>query len=339
LGNRGFVLRALVTGGGGFLGSGIVRTLLKRGNSVKTIQRNDYPQLREWGAETFQGDLTKLDDVIEASKNCDIVFHVAAKAGVWGDFDDYYQANVIATKNVLQACHTNKIKYLVYTSTPSVVFDGNNEEGINESAPYVKNFFNAYQQTKVEAEQLVINANNSELKTVSLRPHLIWGPGDPHLVPRIINRAKSGRLKLVGNKSHKVDSCYIDNAVQAHLLAADSLMSNGACTGKVYFIGNDEPVMMNDLINKILAAADLPPVNKRIPENIAYIVGTVLEKVYAWLKIKNEPIMTRFVAKQLSTSHWFDLSAAKRDFNYHPLISIDKGMEYLKQSLVEETEK
>jgi 2-alkyl-3-oxoalkanoate reductase len=331
-------LKALVTGGGGFLGGAIVKALVKRGDEVKTIQRNNYSWHQDIGVESFKGDLTNQDDINQASKNCDVIFHVAAKAGVWGDYDEYYQANVVATKNVLEACKKNNIKYLVYTSTPSVVFDGTNEDGINESVPFVKEYFNAYQKTKAEAEQLVIKANNEELKTVSLRPHLIWGPGDPHLVPRVINRAKAGRLKLVGNENNKVDSCYIDNATQAHLLALDCLKNSGVCAGKVYFISNDEPLGMSELINKILAAAELPPVNKKIPERLAYIVGTILEKIYTLLNIKEEPIMTRFVARQLSTSHWFDLTAAKKDLGYQATISIDEGMQRLKQSLSIENE-
>jgi len=326
-------LKALVTGGGGFLGSAIVKALLKRGDQVRTIQRGDYPFLQELGAEVHQGDITRFEDINEAVKNCDVVFHVAAKAGVWGDYNDYYQANVIATKNVIEACRKNKVANLVYTSTPSVVFDGNSEEGINETMSYSRNFFNAYQKTKAEAEQRVINVNSESLKTVSLRPHLIWGPGDNHLVPRVINRAKAGRLRLVGNKDYKVDSCYIDNAANAHILAADELMSASRCAGKSYFISNDEPISMRELLNKILSAAGLPSVNKRVPERLAYCLGALLEIVYKSFNIQAEPIMTRFVAKQLSTAHWFDLTAAKRDFGYEVLISIDEGMDYLKQSL------
>ncbi len=336
MGNRGIILKALVTGGGGFLGGEIVKALLKRGDSVKTIQRGNYPFLNELGAESIRGNLTQLDDVNDAISGCDIVFHVAAKAGVWGDYNGYYQSNVVATKNVLEACRKNNVKYLIYTSTPSVVFNGDNEEGINESEPYIKEYFNAYQKTKSIAEKLVLENNDEGLKTVALRPHLIWGPNDPHLVPRIISRAKAGRLKLVGNRNNKVDSCYIDNAVQAHMLAADCLQKNIDCAGKVYFISNDEPIGMADLINKILSAAKLPSVNKTIPVSVAYVVGFVLEKIYKLFNIKNEPIMTRFVAKQLSTSHWFDLSAAKNDLGYRPKVSIDEGMIRLEESLAEE---
>lgn len=326
-------MKALITGGGGFLGSAIVKALLSKEYDVKTIQRSDYPFLREWGVETVRGDLTQTDDINAAADGCDIIFHVAAKAGVWGDYDDYYQANVVATKNVIDACKKNNISYLVYTSTPSVVFDGSDEEGINESVPYSRYFFNAYQKTKAEAEQLVLTETSDSLKTVALRPHLLWGPGDPHLVPRVINRAKAGRLRLVGKTTNKVDSCYIDNAAQAHILAANCLLTNANCAGKAYFISNGEPLMMPELINKILAAANLPPVTKTLNETTAYYLGVVFENLYKLFNIKQEPIMTRFVARQLASSHWFDLSAAKQDFAYQAEVSIDEGMRRLKESL------
>ena len=326
-------MRALVTGGGGFLGAALVRKLLDEAWEINTLQRGDYPFLTEWGANVFRGDILNKDKVIEAMQGCDIVFHVAAKAGVWGDYVDYYQANVVATENIISACQQLGVQYLVYTSTPSVVFDGKNEIGINERTEFPREYFNAYQETKAFAEQKVIAANSQTLKTVALRPHLIWGPGDRHLVPRVINRAKSGKLKLVGNGQNKVDSCYIDNAVQAHLVAAKEIMSRGRCSGKVYFISNGEPIAMADLLNKILASAGLNEINKSVNPAIAYLVGWLLEITYTLLNIKEEPIMTRFVAKQLSTSHWFDLTAAKKELNYRPDVTIDEGMEILKQHL------
>ncbi len=326
-------MRALVTGAGGFLGAALVRKLLYEKWEVNTLQRGDYPFLIEWGANVIRGDLINKDKVIEAMQGCDMVFHVAAKAGVWGDFVDYYQANVVATENVINACQQLGVQYLVYTSTPSVVFDGKNEIGINERTEFPRHYFNAYQETKAIAEQKVIAANSSKLKTMALRPHLIWGPGDRHLVPRVIDRAKTGKLKLVGNGQNKVDSCYIDNAVQAHLLAAKEIMGRGRCSGKVYFISNDEPIAMADLLNKILSSAGLDEINNSVRPSIAYFVGWLLELIYSLLNIKEEPIMTRFVAKQLSTSHWFDLTAAKKELHYRPDVTIDEGMEILKQHL------
>ena len=326
-------MKALVTGGGGFLGSSIVRLLLDKGLTVRSLQRSDSPDLKKLGVEVIRGDISVRDTVINAAEGCDLIFHVAAKAGVWGDYDDYYQCNVTGTKNIIDACKAHNIQKLIYTSSPSIVFAGEDEENINESTPYADHFLTAYQKTKALAEQMVIEANNDTLATVALRPHLIWGPGDPHLAPRIIERAKAGRLRLVGKQNNLVDSTYIDNAAQAHILAAEALAINAVCSGKAYFISNDEPLPMKELINKILAAANLPAITKTIPTQLAYIIGVLMELVYKILKLKDEPIMTRFVAKQLSCAHWYDLTAAKTYIGYQPKITINEGMERLKASL------
>ena len=267
-------------------------------------------------------------------KECDLVFHVAAKAGVWGSKQDYYQPNVQGSENLLNICQEQGISHLVYTSTPSVTFAGIDEAGIDESQPYADNFLNYYAETKAQAEEKVLAANSKTLKTVALRPHLIWGPNDPHLVPRVIERAKAGRLKLLGKEDKLVDTIFVDNAAYAHILAALNLtQAKSTCAGKAYFLSNDEPITMATMLNNILACANLPPVTKRVPSAIAYGVGTLLEWVYLAFGKKQEPIMTRFVARQLSTSHYFDISAAKNDLGYQPYISIDEGMKRLKQSL------
>jgi len=325
--------KALVTGGGGFLGSRIVRMLLDKGITVRSLQRSDNPDLIKLGVEIIRGDISDRDTVINAAEGCDVIFHVAAMAGVWGNYDDYYQCNVTGTKNIIDACQTHNIQKLVYTSSPSIVFAGEDEENINESTPYADHFLTAYQETKAMAEQMVLKANSETLSTVALRPHLLWGPGDPHLVPRIIERAKAGRLRLVGKQNNLVDSTYIDNAALAHILAAEALETNSNCAGKTYFISNNEPLPMKELINKILAAAGLSPVTKTIPTPLAYIIGMMMELVYKTLKLKDEPIMTRFIAKQLSCAHWYDLTAAKNDLGYQAKVTINEGMERLKASL------
>ncbi|RKZ46075.1 MAG: 3-beta hydroxysteroid dehydrogenase [Gammaproteobacteria bacterium] len=325
--------KALVTGGGGFLGSNIIRMLLNKGITVRSLQRSDSPDLKKLGVEIIRGDISDRNTVINAAEGCDVIFHVAAKAGVWGDYDDYYQCNVTGTKNIIDACKAHNIQKLIYTSSPSIVFAGEDEENINESTPYAEHFLTAYQKTKALAEQMVLAANNETLATVALRPHLIWGLGDPHLAPRIIERAKAGRLRLVGKQNNLVDSTYIDNAALAHLLAAEALGTNTNCAGKAYFISNDEPMPMKELINRILAVANLPPVTKTIPTQLAYTIGMIMEFVYRIFKLKEEPIMTRFIAKQLSCAHWYDLTAAKNDLGYQAKVTIDEGMERLKASL------
>ena len=326
-------MKALVTGGGGFLGSVIVRMLREQGDRVVSLSRSSYPALEQLGVQQIQGDLTDKYTVIKAAEGCDIIYHVAAKAGIWGSYESFYQANVTGTQNILDACRINDISKLVYTSSPSVVFDGNDVEGGNESMPYPGHFEAFYPQTKAMAEQLVLNANSLQLATVSLRPHLIWGPGDNHLVPRIIAKGKSGRLRKIGSRHCLVDTVYVDNAAKAHLQAAEKLSSGSIVAGKAYFISNGEPIELWEMVNRILAAGGVPPVTKSISAGAAYTIGTICEKLWGWLNLSGEPPMTRFVAKELSTAHWFDLSAARRDFGYQPEIKIDEGLQILEDWL------
>jgi len=326
-------MKYLVTGGGGFLGGAIVKQLLDRGATVRTFQRATYPALAALNVEQVRGDLADPQAIAAAVAGVDVVFHVAAKAGVWGRYRDYHVPNVVGTQNVIEACLRHGVARLVFTSSPSVVFDGSSEEGITEAAPYPRRYLAHYPHTKALAEQLVLAANSAELATVALRPHLIWGPGDPHLIPRILARARTGRLRLVGSRGNLVDSTYIDNAAIAHLQAADRLAPGAPCAGKAYFISNGEPLPMAELVNRILAAAGMAPVIPTIPSHLAYAAGAVLELTHTLIGLKAEPVLTRFVARQLSTAHWFDLSAARRDLGYDPAVSLDEGMKRLSDSL------
>lgn len=326
-------MKALVTGGGGFLGGAIVRLLVERGDEVVSYSRSRYPVLEQLGVRQVSGDVADEAALTAASQGCDVVFHVAAKAGIWGDYEDYYRANVTGTAAVIAACRANGIKRLVATGSPSVVFDGSDVEGGDESLPYPPSYKTHYPRTKMLAEKLALGANSQELATVSLRPHLIWGPGDNHLVPRIIAKAKSGRLRRIGSNPCLVDTVYVDNAARAHLLAADRLFPDSAIAGKAYFISNGEPLPLWEMVNRILDAAGLPPVTGSISPAAAEFIGAVCEWVWGVFKLKGEPPMTRFVASELSTAHWFDISAAKRDLEYLPEVSIEEGLKRLHEWL------
>jgi len=326
-------MKVLVTGGGGFLGRVIVRMLRERGDAVRSFSRGSYPALTALGVEQIHGDLGDPLAVAKAAEGCEIIFHVAAKAGVWGPWNEYYQANVIGTQNVLAACRTHGIRKLVFTSSPSITFAGVDQNSVNESEPYPKKFLAHYPHTKSIAEKAVLTANGSDLATVALRPHLIWGPGDPHIIPRLVDRARAGKLRQIGREPKLVDTTFVDNAAQAHLQAADRLDIGSPIAGRAYYISQGEPEPMWDFVNRVLAVHGLPPVTRSVSPWIAYLAGTVLEWIYRVLPLKGEPPITRFVAKQLSTAHWYDLTAAKRDLGYKPRVSMAEGFRRLASSM------
>ncbi len=326
-------MQILVTGGGGFLGKAIVKRLLKEGCRVRSYSRGDHPELRDLGVRTIRGDLADRKAVIRSLEGCEAVFHVAAKPGIWGSYATYHAVNVAGTENVIDACLKTGVSKLIYTSSPSVVFGGHSMEGVDESVPYPRTYLASYPKTKAMAERAVLFANSPSLATVALRPHLIWGPGDPNFLPRLMERRKSGRLARVGRTPHLVDSIYIDNAVEAHLLALRHLHPGAAISGKPYFISQGHPMDIGDLMDHILAAAGLAPIHRTLPENLVYTAGWFLECIYGILKIEREPPMTRFLAKQLSTAHWFDITAARNELGYAPNISMEEGFRRLAKSL------
>lgn len=330
-------MKVLVTGAGGFVGGGIARALVARGHVVHAIQRGSYPDLdalaREGKARVLRGDLADPEAVLRAAEGCEAAFHVAAKAGVWGPYAEYYRSNVVATENVIAACRAHRIARLVFTSTPSVVHAGHDVRGLDERAPYAARYETAYPETKAIAEKMVLAANGASLATIALRPHLVWGPGDPHLVPRIVARARRGRLVLVGGGTNVIDATYLESAVHAHLCAFDRLAIGAPCAGRAYFVAQGEPMPLADLVNGILGAAGLPPVKRSVDPRAAWAIGAVIEGAFRLARAQTEPPLTRFVARQLATDHYFDLTAAKRDLGYHAPVSTAEGLERLRASL------
>jgi nucleoside-diphosphate-sugar epimerase len=325
-------MKILVTGGGGFLGQALCRGLRERGHEVVSLSRNRYGALDALGVAQVQGDLAQYDAVLAAAHGCDAVFHNAAKAGAWGSYGSYHRANVAGTQHVLDACRTHGIARLVYTSTPSVTHRATHpvEGGSADDVPYGEGLKASYAATKQIAEKLVLAANDAALATVALRPRLIWGPGDNHLLPRLAERARAGRLRLVGDGGNRIDTTYIDNAAQAHFDAFEHLAPGAACAGRAYFISNGEPRTMRDTVNALLAAVDAPPVEKSLPFPLAYAVGALCEGLWHALPLRGEPPITRFLAEQLATTHWYDMEPAGRDFGYVPRVSFDEGLQRLR---------
>ncbi len=322
-------MKVLVTGAGGFLGGVIAKKLVERGHTVRSFSRGAYPALAELAIEHARGDLADRAAVRAAAEGCDAIVHTAAKAGVWGAYDDYVRANLVGTEHVLAACRAAGVARLVYTSTPSVVHQGGDIEGGDESLPYTRQPSTAYQATKTQAERAVLAAQSSALSVVALRPHLVWGPGDPHLVPRIVARARRGRIALPGGGRARIDTVYVDNAADAHVAALERLEPGAACAGRAYFVTNGEPRPLRDVVKGILGAAGVDARVVAIPTPVAHAAGALLEGAFRLARSQREPPLTRFVAEQLSTAHHFDITAARRDLGWAPTISLDEGFDRL----------
>jgi len=323
--------KVLVTGGGGFLGSAIVRRLADRGDDVRSLARNYYPELEKMGVEQVQGDISSMETVARACENRDIVFHVAAKPPPWGRYEDYYQTNVIGTQNIIDGVLNQNMARLVYTSTPSVVHNGRDIEEADESMPYPKKFSTHYAKTKAIAEQLVIKAALGKLNTIILRPHKIWGPGDDQILTRLVARAK--KLKQIGDGKNLIDHTYIDDAADAHLLAADKLAENSDLSGNIYFISQGEPVPAWYMVNEFLKAAGCDPVKKTVPFRVAWLTGALFELIYKIFNLSKEPYITRFLAETVSQTNWFSISAAKKDLGYNPKVTTAEGLKRLEDWL------
>jgi len=339
-----------VTGASGFIGGKLAERLLADGRRVRVLSRRPLPELEARGAEVIPGDLDDVHALRRGCASCESVFHVAGRVGVWGPRAEFFHVNVDGTKNVISACREAGVLRLIYTSSPSVVYSGGDLRNVNESAPLCLQAPCAYPTSKAAAELEVLSANGRNFATIALRPHLVWGPGDKNVVPRVLALARSGKLKIIGAGENKVDVTHITNVVDAHLLAEGALLSGSTVPfksaagsvapedisrlpqnpgGRAYFITNGEPVLLWQWINNLLMELNEPPVTKHVSLSTAYFAGGVLEAMWRILPLKGEPPMTRFVAKEMATDHWFDITAARRDLAYHPLMTVADGVKDL----------
>ncbi len=322
--------RVLVTGYGGFLGAAIVRILREHGYAVRGIARGSYPHLESLGIEVVRASIVDRAAVIEASRDCAAIIHTAALAGVWGPWRDYYQTNTLATSHLIEAAIAHQIQAFVHCSSPSVTFDAKAQSGIDESVPYPTRWLCHYPHTKALAEAAVLRASrNTSLRTCALRPHLIWGEGDPHLFPRVIERARKGKLRRVGDGRNLIDVVHVDNAARAHVQALELLLAgNNAANGQAFFITDGEPIACWDWITCILNTAKVPVPQRSISYPVAYRIGGILEAIYWSARIRSEPTMTRFLAAQLALDHYFSIEKARKILNYQP--SVDRALELSK---------
>ena len=323
--------RVVVLGGSGFVGRALVQRLVAEGIETAVVARNAFPEAEALGVRFLSGDIGDAEFLKNSLSGYDTVFHLASKTGIWGDKEEYYRTNVVGTQNVLDACRANNIPALVYASTPVVVYQKDDLCGVNERTPYARDFLCDYAQSKTIAEKMLLAANSIALKTIALRPHLVWGPGDTHHIPRLLGQARCRQLKRVGDGHNLVDVTYIDNAVDAFILAAENLHGPASGAGKPYFISQGEPVNLWNWLNKFFRRLDIPIVEESIPFQKAYLMGMLMEKAFPLARMKREPCMTRFLAVQLAKSHWFSIENANRDLGYFPKVSTAEGINTILQ--------
>ncbi len=324
-------MNVLITGGGGFIGLDLVKALLKREVQVKSLSRNPQPILEELGVQHLVADLRNREAVFEACEGVDAVFHIAAKVGLWGSYRDFYTINVEGTQNIVNACRIQGVKYLIYTSSASVVFDGQSIEGGQETLPYPKRPLSHYTATKAMAEQCIIEANSATLKTLSLRPHIVWGPGDTQIIPEIISRAAKGVLRQIGPNVHRIDTTFVKNYTIAQLAALKQLRRAKINGGEAYFISDGKPILVWDFVNAILQAYNIAPLEKKISKRTAMFSARLLEAVHKFLPARHEPRLTVFTVHELCSSHWFNISKARQELLYQPQIGFKQGLIKLKE--------
>lgn len=325
--------RYAVTGGGGFVGKAIAAALVRAGHEVVSISRKAYPELDALGVATHQADISSdVDGWWQAFKGCDGVFHTAAKVEMWGRYEGFFSTNVIGTRNVIEACRRAGVPSLVFTSSPSVIHDGSDLKGIDESYPYPAHYDAFYPQTKAQAEREALAADSpGELRTVALRPHLIWGPNDTHLIPTIVARARAGRLRRIGDGTNVVDVTFIDDCVSAHLCAMRTLeTAPERAAGKAYFITQGDPVNMWGWIDDVLRLQGAPRVSRSLPIGVAKTLAWIMESVARGLLfcgVEIQPLLTRFLVSEMSTSHFFSIDNARRDLGYSPSRSVSQALD------------
>ncbi|MDR1312619.1 MAG: NAD-dependent epimerase/dehydratase family protein [Deltaproteobacteria bacterium] len=324
----------LLTGATGYLGRRVLELLLESGYRVRALVRRPAPELEALGAETAPGDLGDEVSLDRAARGVSAVVHCAAKTGVWGPAEEYMSANFAGTLNMLEAARGAGARVFVHASSPSAVYDGRDLAGINEDYAALPPPRFPYARSKALAEREVLAAASPGFRTAALRPHLVWGPGDTHFLPRLVSLARAGRLRLFKGASYTVDPTYIDDAARAHVLALRSLAASGRASGKAFFLGQGEPVDSRDFINRLLAAAGAPPVAVSVHPAVGRLFARVAEVAWKILARGGEPPLTYFTALQLTTSHYFDLSRARELLGYEPQVSQAEGMRRLAESLV-----
>ncbi|MDN3269674.1 NAD-dependent epimerase/dehydratase family protein [Streptomyces sp. MA15] len=319
-------MKVLVTGGSGFLGLELCRRLCGRGDTVASLNRRHSTALERLGVRQHLGDLADAGAVSRAVAGQDAVVHNAALAGVSGPPRPYWTTNVLGTRHVIAQCRAHGVRTLVFTSTASVVFRPGGLVGVDESLPYALQHLAPYPATKARAEALVLAAHGPDLATVALRPHIVWGPGDPHFVPALARAARAGLLPMPGQGGNLVDTTHVRTAAHAHLLALDRLRRSPEAGGRAYFIGQGDPRTLREITGHLLRAAGIRARWCAVPPPLAAGAATAADVLLRLAGSTRTHALSRFLVEELRHPHHFDLTAARRDLGFVPPVSFDEGV-------------
>ncbi len=310
-------MKVLITGGRGLLGSSVVQEILKAGHECVVVQRNPSGIT---GAREFLDDLTAPRSTDQWLAGVDVVVHLAAKVGIVGSYQEFFDANVAATQMLLDAAKRHGVKKFIYASSPSVAHTGSALIGAGVQPAEPTRVRGSYSQTKALAEVDVLAANTPSFSTLALRPHLVWGPGDTQLIERIVERARSGRLFYIDGGYALIDTTYVSNAAQAF---ACSLTASPEAFGRAHMVTNGEPRTVRETLSRITQAAGVAAPSRSVSFHLAMAAGRAAE--FAWRNRTTEPPLTSFLVEQLATAHWFDIEQTKKLLNWSPTISLDEG--------------
>lgn len=323
-------MRVLVTGATGMLGGGVARALAERGDQVTVLQRHPAGL----GLPEVLTDISDADAVLAAVDGHEAVIHLAAKVNVVGPDAEYQRVNVEGTQAVVNACMTAGVRRLVFVSSPSVAHSGSSLIGRATDPADPLAAHGPYARSKARAEQIALGADHGQLAVIAVRPHLVWGPGDKQLVARVVNRARHGRLVLIGSGAALIDSTYVANAVEALLAALDRCVE---ARGQALVVTNGEPRPVAELLAAICRAAGAPEPTRHVPVRLARAGGTMVESVWTLTESLrrersiDDPPLTRFLVDQMSTAHWFDQRLARQVLQWEPRVSLDEGFAELQR--------
>lgn len=323
-------MKVLVTGGTSLLGGCLATELAARGDDVTVLQRRPSGL----GLPEVLCDISDVTALRRAVAGHDAVVHLAAKVNITGRWSDYERVNVGGTVALVAAAHKRGVSRFVHVSSPSVAHRGQSLVGAEAGVADPDRARGPYARSKAMAEEVALAADEKSLAVVAIRPHLVWGPGDTQLVGRIVARARAGRLPLVGSGTALVDTTYLTNAVDALMAALDRCPE---AHGQALVVSNGEPRPMAEILGNICSAAGAPRPSRRVPRRVATAVGAVAEGSAAVRQRLThreppDPAMTRFLAEQLSTAHWFDLRRTQRVLQWTPRVSLDEGFRRLADS-------